>query len=316
MMLSLPTACEWRNVPGGGLWLKRDDLCARPYAGNKARKLHGILQEARRRGVRRLLTVGSAGSHHVLATALYGRAAGLAVQAYLSPQPDSEQARHALRRSVASGAVLWPVGSEELAGLRQVLAFARRAPDTLVVPVGGSSLAGSLPYVRAAAELVGQAEGAQEIVVACGSGGTAAGLAVGALLADLPLEVRAVAIARPLAVVRALTLGMAWRLLAAHGALGRWTELRRCLRFVVDEVGQGYAQPTEAAAHALRVGAAAGVQLDAIYTGKAFAHALQRVLIGRRVVFWHTLSTVDAAPLDRGAPDWSALPAPLRALLR
>jgi hypothetical protein len=62
---------------GAELWVKRDDLSGEAYGGNKVRKLEFVLAEARRRGAGRLITAGAAGSHHALATAVYGGRLGL-----------------------------------------------------------------------------------------------------------------------------------------------------------------------------------------------------------------------------------------------
>src|SRR5258706_16390178 len=74
--------------PGVELWVKRDDESGVEYGGNKVRKLEFLLAEARARGARRLCTLGGIGSHHVLATALYGKRAGVDVEAGgVSPPP-------------------------------------------------------------------------------------------------------------------------------------------------------------------------------------------------------------------------------------
>src|SRR5262245_61649799 len=67
--------------PSVELWIKRDDESGVAYGGNKVRKLEFLLGEARARGARRLVTLGAIGSHHVLATAIYGKQAGFAVDA-------------------------------------------------------------------------------------------------------------------------------------------------------------------------------------------------------------------------------------------
>ena len=68
-LLGAPTPVECVAARGDGVWVKRDDLTARPYGANKVRKLE-LLLAARRRGHRSLLTSGGTGSNHVLATAI------------------------------------------------------------------------------------------------------------------------------------------------------------------------------------------------------------------------------------------------------
>ncbi|MGH7437038.1 MAG: pyridoxal-phosphate dependent enzyme, partial [Polyangiaceae bacterium] len=85
------------------LWVKRDDLTSPEYGGNKVRKLERILEHARARGARRIITIGAAGSHHVLATTYHGRKAGLEVEAVLVPQPGTPHVVEVLRASLAAG---------------------------------------------------------------------------------------------------------------------------------------------------------------------------------------------------------------------
>ena len=59
------------------LFIKRDDLSGKVYGGNKIRKLEFILGEALHTRTKDVLTFGSAGSNHALATAIYARQLGL-----------------------------------------------------------------------------------------------------------------------------------------------------------------------------------------------------------------------------------------------
>src|SRR5262245_13588201 len=77
---------------GCELYVKRDDLSGELYGGNKIRKLELLLAAARDAGKDTIVTTGGVGSHHVLATALYGRRLGFEVGAILTPQPLTEHA--------------------------------------------------------------------------------------------------------------------------------------------------------------------------------------------------------------------------------
>ena len=59
---------ETHGLPS--FYIKRDDLSSRIYGGNKVRKLEFSLADALRRGYNRVMTMGAAGSNHVLATAM------------------------------------------------------------------------------------------------------------------------------------------------------------------------------------------------------------------------------------------------------
>ncbi|MDI7267688.1 MAG: pyridoxal-phosphate dependent enzyme, partial [Myxococcota bacterium] len=182
------------------LWAKRDDRTSPEYGGNKVRKLAFLLAHAIDRDRRWIVTAGMAGSSHLVATALYASRVGLRVAAAVCPQPAGAAVRANLGSHAVLGTELHPVGrrSEIPAALARVFAvktlFGQR--PTVVLP-GGSSPTGTLGCVDAGIEFARQvAEGScpepAAVVVPFGSGGTAAGLALGFALAGLRSEVIAV----------------------------------------------------------------------------------------------------------------------------
>lgn len=310
---TFPTAVE-RVDAAPSLWVKRDDLSSPVYGGNKVRKLEHLFGRAVSRGKRRIVTVGAVGSHHVLATAAHARGLGLAVTAVLTAQPRTDHAAANLRADLALGVEALPAwyGSVPLHVL------AAWAPDVEIVPLGGSSALGSLGYVEAAAELAAQIRAGacpepEVCVVAAGSGGTAAGLAVGFAREELRTRVIGVAVATPALVVAGLT-----RWLTARTARLAGVDPAAALdRLVVDGawVGGGYGYSTPAGDRATEEAAALGLRLEATYTAKAFAAALAVAREGRATLFWHTLSSAPMAPLLVGAPAERAIDPALRSRL-
>jgi D-cysteine desulfhydrase len=301
------------GLPSGRTVLVQSDaLRGTEYGGNKARKFDGILEQARRRGVTRLISIGAIGSHHVLATALFARSAGMAARCYVVPQPDVPSAHENVQHALAAGAELVPVSTHAEGAIR-LLASARDR-RALVVPVGGSSASGTEPYVQAALELAPWADRVRTLVVALGSGGTAVGLAVGAALSGAPWKVDAVLTSGPSVLVRSLVHGLIVRMLTRHRALHLWPDVMRRLRIVTSELGEGYALPTTASAVAREYASARGLALDPVYTAKAFAHVLALDAKGRRgLAYWHTASAVGLP--EAGVP-WDDVPRELRALFR
>ena len=300
------------------LWVKRDDRTGEAYGGNKVRKLEHILEQARASGVRRIITVGAAGSHHVLATTLYGTKMGLRVAAVLTPQPRTQHVVDNLRAGVGLGLEVHTARSmPEVA--RRVLAI--RRPGDLVVPPGGSSPTGTQGYIDAARELAldireNRLPPPDAIVVALGSGGTAAGLLAGLVREGLSAKLYAIRIVDPVMMGRV-------RLLALTMAAGRVAgfalnpaRLARQVEVDTRWLGPGYGHPTEAGERAMRIAREKGLMLDATYTAKTFAAALDLVERGRyrRVLYWHTLSSAPLEPLLEGAPKEEELPRELRAL--
>ena len=170
------------------VWVKDDGLYGR-YGGNKARKLEWLLGDARRRRRRTVITGGAIGTNHGLATALYAREIGMRTVLVLVPQPRGrarprpapqvagKRRRDALRRR--QGAAPSPSPGR----------CSSRAPGPgcglpyLILP-GGSVPLGCVGYVEAGLELgrqvaAGEVPEPSHVVVALGSGGTAAGLLLG-----------------------------------------------------------------------------------------------------------------------------------------
>jgi 1-aminocyclopropane-1-carboxylate deaminase/D-cysteine desulfhydrase-like pyridoxal-dependent ACC family enzyme len=300
---------------GTNLWIKRDDLTSAIYGGNKVRKIERILAEAQARGAHRILTVGAAGSNYVLALGVFARTAGIGVHAVLVPQLETPRVRDNLRAGLAQGIRVWPARSYVHAALLVAIKWQR---GVYYVPPGGSNRVGVEGYVDAARELASQVRSGampepELIVVALGSGGTAAGLAAGLAAERMRSRVLGVTVATPAAFVEFGARFMARRCLPAGTATDPATQLESDRGFL----GAGYGHPTEAGTDAMARAAQFGITLDATYTAKAFACALARAAQSREgtILYWHTLSSADMAPLLRDAPSVDALDPSIRCLL-
>src|SRR5262249_7915552 len=175
------------------LWVKRDDESGALYGGNKPRKLEFLLGDALADRKTAVLTFGGIGTHHGLATAICARAVGLRAILVLLKQPVTEQVRRCLLLDHAAGAELHYAPTVPLLtapGLRVCGRELLRGELPYIIPTGGSSPVGTLGYVNAAFELHeqitrGELPEPAWIFVPMGSGGTVAGLVLGAKLAGL-----------------------------------------------------------------------------------------------------------------------------------
>ncbi len=304
--------------PGSDLWIKRDDLTHPVYGGNKVRKLEYLLAGALARGATRLVTIGAAGSHHVLATTYFGGRAGLGVEAILVPQPSTDHVLEVLRADVGLGLRAFPVNSWSAVPL----AFARRvASGAWPITVGGSSVSGSMGYVQAARELAAQVREGQlpepdVCVVALGSGGTAAGLAAGFAAEGLKTRVVGACVSGPPWALRLISLSLARACARLARVGGGSVTMRKRLAIDTRFLGAGYGFDVPAGAEAAAAASEAGLVLDRTYTAKAFASALWHVRArqARHVLYWHTLSSAPMGPLLEGAPALAALDPALRRL--
>ncbi|MFF2651293.1 1-aminocyclopropane-1-carboxylate deaminase/D-cysteine desulfhydrase [Streptomyces sp. NPDC058045] len=164
---------------GVRLLLKRDDLIHPDLVGNKWRKLAPNL--ARAEG-RTLLTFGGAYSNHLRATAAAGRLLGLpTVGVVRGEELAGRPLNPSLARCAADGMRLHFAARSEYRRKREpavlaALCRAAGAEGAYVVPEGGSNAAAVAGCRTLGEELSGRAEVA---AVACGTGGTLAGLAAG-----------------------------------------------------------------------------------------------------------------------------------------
>ncbi len=320
-LLDGPTPLERSDglsaAAGGEVWIKRDDLTHPTYGGNKVRKLERLLGDALASGADTLLTTGAAGSHHVLATTIFGKRHGFDVHAILVPQPASEHVTLDLRAMLGQGAELHPVSyysavPAATAALLAKLKLQGRKP--YMIPPGGSNGVGVLGYVEAGLELAQQMlelrmGEVDAIVVALGSGGTVAGLAVGLAAAGVTAPIHAVRVTPKGLVGRAFLLAqirsVVERLRQSDDRFPRIAGLAEGLYTIDDdELGEGYGLQTPRARDAIRLAEGFGLHLDATYTGKTMAALLRGLREGRtkRVIYLHTLSSVPLGPLVAGAP--------------
>lgn len=272
----------------GETWLKDEGAFGDgPWGGNKVRKLEWIIPEARRRGVRSVLSVGGIGTHWGLALATYGAQHGLRTVLGLVDQPVDDHVRDQLARLRASGASLHRFRSParlKLAAPYLVLrgVSGRRLPWYL--PAGGSNEYGALGYVETALEIAAQVERGElpvpgTVVAPVGSGGTLAGLTLGLRLAGLDSRLLGVVVNDALPLDAVTTERLATRtgdLLRARGATDVPTVIAAHVETRNDWLGGGYGDPTPASVEAVRDAAVQGVNLEPVYTGKTLA-ALREV---------------------------------------
>lgn len=185
------TSAALNRLVGAEIYLKRDDMTAGAEAGNKIRKLEYLLAEALALRSNVVITCGGTQSNHARATALVARQLGLrCVLVLRSESPEDQALTGNLLLSHLSGAELRFISRAEYANratLLPVIAEELRAQGETpyVIPEGGSNGLGALGYVDCIEETVKQAalgllpSSVDSVVMACGSGGTAAGVALG-----------------------------------------------------------------------------------------------------------------------------------------
>ncbi|MBC7790275.1 MAG: pyridoxal-phosphate dependent enzyme [Anaerolineae bacterium] len=305
---SFPTPVEKLEgfpVPGE-LWIKRDDLTAAELGGNKVRALEFLLA-ARRQG-ETVLTIGGEGSTHVLATAFHAQRLGVHTSA-ISWRHDMSDTSLAVAARAFDLCGRITMSRFALSGLSRAM-IARWADPSRYIPLGGSSPRGILGHVNAGLELAAQVASGElplpnAVVVPLGTGGTAAGLALGFSIAKLKTVVVGARVG-PRAGAnrwRVLRLARATTSLIAKLTGERLPRLSTPSVTVVHDVyGGGYGRPSvqgTAAANAMQ--RIWGLKLDATYSAKAFAAALALARTpNSRILFWLTFDA-------RWMSEWKAV---------
>jgi L-cysteate sulfo-lyase len=300
----LPTPLELMGrlsdvLDGPELWIKRDDQTGLATGGNKTRKLELLLCEALDQGADVVLTVGAAQSNHCRQTAAAAAHAALECMLVLRgyEPPRQEWTGNLLLDDLLGARIWWAGSADPLVALEGAAAAERAAGRRpYVIPYGGSNAVGAAAYAMAFEEMWSQMLGLgvyfDRIVFASSSGGTQAGLVVGAKAALYDGQVWGISVDKPAGQLRGTILDLL-PATAAHLDLDLTFGEQDVL---VDDryLGGGYGVVTEAERHAVRlVARTEGVLLDPVYTGKAMAGLLD---LGQRgesradesVLFWHT----------------------------
>ncbi|MFW2367207.1 MAG: D-cysteine desulfhydrase family protein [Desulforhopalus sp.] len=291
---------------GVEIFFKRDDLTGCELSGNKIRKLEFLLADARAKGADTVITCGGAQSNHCRATALAAVRAGLNSTLLLRTEdPMNPPPSHGniLLNRLAGAELVWITPAEYKERHNRFILeqerLHRQGKVAYIIPEGGSNQLGSWGYVKGMEEIandlveLGAGDfGETTVLSATGSGGTTAGLLLGARLLGLDLRVTGINV--------------------CDDEDYFVTEIGRiCQGFIKDYsvdiainstdieivdgyVGRGYALSRQEELKAIyNLAQLEGVVLDPVYTGKAFygmANEIRknRSAFGKRIVFVHT----------------------------
>ena len=279
------------------LWVKHEDLSADALGGNKVRSLEFLLGRVGEGDT--VLTIGGVGSTHVLATAVHAARLGAKTIA-VRWRHDMHPAAHEVAERAAA-ACAETVTANTFLGAMLPLVRLRLTRKAHYIPLGGSTALGTLGHVNAALELAEQVAAGEvpepaRLIVPLGSGGTAAGLALGLEIAGLRTAVLGARVGPRIGANRwhVLRLIEHTRSLIARYT-GRAPPPVRGERVIVshDLYGGAYARPHPTAEHAaVLVDALRGWRLDATYSAKAFAVALDMASThDTPTLFWMTFDS-------------------------
>ena len=291
----LPTPLEplsrlTRHLGGPRLWVKREDCTGLGFGGNKLRKLDYVLREAIDKGADSIVSGGVVQSNSqrqvAAAAAKLGLACHLAEFHGRVDAPEAADIRsgNALLNRLFGATIHRVEWTGDRNGPIQALAddLTRLGKRPFVVPYGASCALGAIGYATAVLEIERQSADLgftpQAIVVASGSGGTQAGLILGAGLALPQIEILGIDVDAEPDRVRndVVRIGTASaRVLDLPFATERVT-------VVADHAGPAYGIPSAGTIEAITLAARhEALLLDPVYSGKGLAGVLALVRQGR-----------------------------------
>jgi len=292
-----------KKYNGPDIYIKRDDLTSLGLGGNKTRKLEFLVGEALKQKRDTLVTTGGLQSNHCRLTAAAARKAGLDCHLVLNGNPPDIANGNLLLNRIFGATIHYCDRKDRDNRLLQVadeLSAAGKKP--YIIPLGGSNDIGSVGYVSAMLELTIQLENMSvtpdTIVFASSSGGTQAGLVLGAKITGFSGDVLGMSIDQvdtgpdpfPPLLAR-ITNSTAERI----GTDIRMTDSDFSLNYEYLEAG--YAMPGELEFSAIRdLSLLEGILLGPVYTARAMGGLLDMIQKGdlnkeKTVLFWHTGGT-------------------------
>lgn len=317
------------TLPGKTIWLKQDDMTGSVVSGNKIRKLEYLLHDAVESGAKVIMTCGGLQSNHCRATAVLCAQLGLKCHLILRSDEnfevlDEERGPEYLQE--ITGNLLL----SELCGATVSIYSARHYRQHLdlivetlksryaenfqqkvyFIPTGGSNPLGLWGYIDCYNEILEQCESAgfmpDAIICASGSGGTQGGLALGAVLSKIKIDVYGMAVCDS---------SDYFKQKIEHDIEG-WqqefsdkispdlcqsAQINTLDAYIGPGYGKGFDELYVTIADVARL---EGVVLDPVYTGKAFYGMLQEIKHGclsdlKNIVFVHTGGIYGVFPFAR-----------------
>ncbi len=292
----LPTPLEKLKFRNKNFLIKRDDYTGLDFSGNKIRKLEYLLYRARKRRAEIIFTCGGEQSNHCRATVSAAARVGIKTKLFLWTD-NSKNAEGNLFLDRMYGAEISFLNKKNYEEVNDIMgeestSLTDKGKRVYVIPEGGSTVLGIWGYISFINELKEQVDlqKIHGIISASGSGGTAAGMLVGAALNKLKLKIYAVNVL--------YSKKKLWKkiLFLAEGVIKEYN-----LNCNIDEsnlvIIDGYSKEGYKNIYDNKVklisglSKETGILLDPAYTGKAFAAYNDNFLIrgkGNKIIFLHS----------------------------
>ena len=301
----LPTPLEAlprisRELGGPDLLIKRDDQTGLALGGNKARKLEFLVGQALEQGADTLITAGGAQSNHCRQTAAAAAKAGLRCELILNGTKPELANGNLLLDQLLGAQLHWIDRAQRAAKLLELPELLRaQGRKPYVIGVGGSNGVGATGYVLAMLELMEQLRARQQrvdhVVFGTSSGGTHAGLALGARVAGFNGQLLGLSIDKNDPEHDEYEIEAAQIANECSAYVGSEVRMTpRDFKVIYGYKGEGYGVVGDLEREAIRLMARReGILLDPVYAGRAFGALVDLIRKGvfkrgETVLFWHT----------------------------
>jgi len=297
-LASLPTPIEAlpalsSYLGGPQILVKRDDLTGLGLGGNKVRKLEYLVAEAQANGARMLITTGAAQSNHCRQTAAAAARMGFSCHLVLTGNEDVNLGGNLLMDHLLGAEITWCAKKDREATFSQVFDSAwSEGKRPFLIPYGGSSPTGAMGYVTAFAELVAQGLSPDVIVFPSSSGGTQAGLVLGAKMHKNQSRILGISVDEPADALKSKIVKLVNDSAERLQILDE-TGIKE-IHINDQYIGGGYGVVSAMERDAIKVFARKeGLILDPVYTGRAAGALIDLISkgelkAGEQVLFWHT----------------------------
>ena len=256
------------RILGTNVWVKRDDLSGVALGGNKVRKLEFLLAEAKKQGAEVVFTTGGAQSNHAMLTAACANRLGMTPILILKKRGVTARKGNQLLEYLMGTDVRF-MDTDDYNDIYREMDRVGQALGRpyYKIPCGGSNAVGALGYVACVEEIVKSGLPFDHLICAEGSGGTHAGLSLGAKLFCPSMRVTGMMVDDdPFDEITPAIMRETAALLEAD------ITVRKEDAHLRNMCGPGYAVSSREGEEAISMMAKnEGLFLDPVYTGKAFA---------------------------------------------
>ena len=267
------------RILGTNVYIKRDDMTGIGLGGNKVRKLEFLLADAKNKGAEIVFTTGGAQSNHAMLTAACCKKLGMTPILILKKRGVTDRKGNILLEYLMDTDVRFLDTDSSKEVYQEMDRIGQESGKVYYkIPTGGSNALGALGYVNCVKEISEQTDIKFDyICCAEGSGGTHAGVAMGAKLFMPDTKVIGMMVdSDPFEEITTnIMKGLAELLELDFVPTADDVHL-------MDVCGEGYAIASPEGNAAIRMMAEnEGLFLDPVYTGKAFGGLIKMAREGK-----------------------------------